>query len=284
VEGLDKIYKTKKLIFIMNKVGVFLESGGNKVFFVNGVLRMLKEHNFKINHLVGLSSSSAILFAHKFNCHNEILKIFGDRLKNNSKNFYFRGDSFPQNNIYESSIKDMFKQFSCRDKKEISYRIIASQTSMKFKKLKGISSTVAMFLEERGVDCIKMLNKIFNINSVFIDSNSKITRNCLISVIMGSSTIYPAIKLHLLGNKLILEGKLAKINPVDMLSNFDKRIIVHTKKGKTKIKDDILHVYSSKDIPNNILDYTSKKPIEELHKNGENEVIDNLGLIKEYFD
>jgi len=265
----------------MNKVGVFLEAGGNKAFFVCGVLKKFCEKNIKVNHLIGLSSSSSILFTHCFKCHDEMLEIFANKLKKNKKNFYFLDEHFPQSNIYESSIRYMFKYY---DKKKIDmdYTIIASHCSKKLKKTKGIFATITMAFENKKFSYIKIFDKVFDVKSFVVDSSMKLDNESLINIIMGSSTIYPAIKLHEYNNELILEGNLARINQKQMLKNFDKKIIIHTDKGKTKVEDDILHIYSKYKIPNNILDYKDDRPIRELFKNGKEEVEDNLELIQYY--
>lgn len=70
----------------------------NNVFFDNGVLCAAKEEWIHIDHVVGISSWSPIAVAHAFDCGEEIIDIFGDRLESNEKNFYvFKSPHFPQN-------------------------------------------------------------------------------------------------------------------------------------------------------------------------------------------
>ena len=271
----------------MPHIGVFLGSGGNKVFYVNGVLKVLKEENISINHLVGLSSSSAILFAHIFSCHDYALKIFSKRLKNNEKNFYFfKKERFPHNEIYKNSIEEMFNKYDYKfkNKLNISFLLIATQTDLKFKKLKAIFCSISIILNELKINAFNIIRKILKISKIEYDSRNlkKISRNELINFIMGSSTIYPFISLYEFKNKLILEGTIAEINPLDYLKDFDKKIIIHTEKGKTKIEKNILHLYSSKKIPGNVLDYTNDYKIKILQKNGEIDTKKNIKLIKDY--
>jgi predicted patatin/cPLA2 family phospholipase len=269
----------------MNKIGAFLDSGGNKVFFVNGVLKILEKENVNIDHLIGLSSSSAILFAHLFSCHDYILEVFGNQLKNNKKNFYFLGNNkFPHNKIYKSSIQSIFTNHNSNRKSKISYSIIATRTPPTFKKTKGIVTTIAMGIKKLGLNTFPIMKSLLNISKISYDSRTshKLSDNDLINFIMGSSTIYPFIDLYTLEGQLILDGGLAEINPLDYLREFDKKIIIHTEKGETCIKDGILHIYSSHKIPNNILDYTDNTKIKLLQNYGENDAKKNIKLIKTY--
>lgn len=269
----------------MNKVWVFLGSGGNKVFFVNGVLKVLEKENIHIDHLIGLSSSSAILFAHLFSCHNYILEIFWNKLKENKKNIYFLwNEKFPHSKIYKSTVESMFSNYRNKENNKTSYSIIATQTTPFLKKTKGIFSTIGMWFQEIWINSFSVLNKLFSISKISYDSRTskKLSDNDLIKLIMWSSTIYPFIGLHTLNDKLILEWKLAEINPIDYLSEFNKKIIIHTKFGETSIKDWVLHIYSSQEISNNVLDYTDDSKIRKLQEIGENDAKNNIELIRKY--
>jgi len=58
----------------MHRVGAFLEAGGNKVFFVNGILEALRREGVQIDFLVGFSSSSPITLAYILGQNKKILK------------------------------------------------------------------------------------------------------------------------------------------------------------------------------------------------------------------
>ena len=99
-----------------NKLGVFLEAGGNKVFFANGVLSILGRENIKIDLLVGLSSSAAILFAFLFNKSLYAVDFLAHKLDQNRKNFYLlRKEHFPHDEIYESSVSHLLEEYPTKE-------------------------------------------------------------------------------------------------------------------------------------------------------------------------
>ncbi|MCD4705010.1 hypothetical protein K8R66_02950 [bacterium] len=272
----------------MNKVGIFLEPGGNKSFFINGVLKVFHEEKINLDHLIGFSSSSAILFTHLFGCHDYSLDIFRKKLKKNKHNFYLnKKEIFPHNKIYESAITEMFDiHYNSLINIKTSYTILASQTTIKFKKTKGLIITIAIILRFLKINLHPLIKKLLGIKSLYIQSDEikKMSQQNIIKLIMGSSTLYPFIKLHTLNEKLILEGDLAEANPIELLSKFDKKIFIHITQGKTRIKNNILHIYSSQPIPNNILYYTGDSGIKALHDSGEKEAKNNMTLIKNYIN
>ncbi len=274
----------------MKKIGLYIEGGGNKVFFANGVLKVFNENKIKVDHVFGISSSSAILFAYLFNCNNFVLKIFGKKLRENKRNFYyFKKKHFPQNDIYKNSIEEMFEKYFDNFKdKNLNYTIIASSTSIRFKRLKGVFASFSLILDIIFLKILpknyflKLIKKVFNISEFYFYSSKEHTSKDIINVIMGSSTIYPFIDLHTYRNKLILEGSFAQANYNLLLEKYEKKIVIHNDFGKTQIRDNTLHIYSSIKIPENILDYTDENKIINYHNAGEIEAKRNLGLIKSY--
>ena len=65
------------------KLGIFLNGGGNRVFFDLGFIQELKKQGIKPSLLVGLSASSAIMFEEILGYEGISLKYFGKRLKKN---------------------------------------------------------------------------------------------------------------------------------------------------------------------------------------------------------
>jgi hypothetical protein len=269
----------------MSSVGVFLKPGGNKVFFVNGVLKVFEQENITVDHLIGYSSSSAILFAHLFSCHDHVTDLFGKRLKENKRNFYlFKKERFPHNDIYKGVVRDVVSFKGSHREDQPSFSVIATQTSKRSMKIKGLAATISLACEEFGIRALPIFQKVCGISVLYYDSRSskKLSDDELVDLIIGSSTIYPFIKLHTLGDVLILDGALITVDPIECLSEFSKKIIIHTKKGKTCVTDDVLHIYSSQSVPNNILDYTDDSKIKVLQKNGEKDAKNHIQLIRNY--
>ena len=115
-----------------------------------------------------------------------------------------------------------------------------------------------------------------------ITNKNILSRAELTSFIMGSSTIFPFIKPHYLNESLILDGGLLDIDYENLLSDCEKKIIIHTEKGKTSTVGNTLHIYSDERIPNNMLDYTNGSKVIWLHKLGENVMSRNISLLKSF--
>jgi hypothetical protein len=279
MKSANQILMSKKY-----KLGVFLEAGGNMVFFSNGVLKKLKEENIKIDYLVGYSSSSAIILGYLFDCFDYSLEVFGDQLNNNKNNFYlFQRNHFPHNHIYKNSVEKLLNNFSKNGRNcETEFTIFASKTANKFVTIKVLLASVVLLLNKMGLNFKKVFNKIFKIQ--LFEVNSRIINDLegLLNIIMGSSCIYPFIKPHFYEGNLILEGELVKSGYQKYFENCERGIFVHTDIGKTHIMDNVLHIYSGKAIPFNILDYTDGHKLEVMQKAGEDEVWSNLDLIKKF--
>ena len=265
------------------KLGVFLEAGGNKVFFVNGVLSILDKENIKIDMLVGLSSSAAILFAFLFGKSLYAVNLFAHKLDHNNKNFYLlRKEHFPHNEIYGSSVSHLLEEYPA---KEIfsDFLILGSSTPRKWVTFKATLATFFLILKYGfKINLLKYFRDAFDVSEARITNKNILSRAELTSFIMGSSTIFPFIKPHYLNESLILDGGLLDIDYENLLFDCEKKIIIHTEKGQTSTVGNTLHIYSDERIPNNMLDYTNGSKVIWLHKLGENVMSRNISLLKSF--
>lgn len=266
------------------KLGIFVEAGGNMVFFSNGVLKALKKRNIKANYIAGFSSSAAIMFGYILDCNDFILEDFKIKLNNNKKNFYFfKKEHFPHNQIYKSSVEKIFLNFGrnalCFD---TDFTVIAAITSKKWIWAKGLSASLILLLRNIGIDIRRYFNKACKIKLFEAGSEFKNKTEELINIIIGSSCLWPFIKLHFWKDKLVLDGGLVYSSYKKYLEQCEKGIVIHTDRGKTSVRNNILHFYASQDVPFNVLDYTDGSKLEIMHEAGEREVFANQKLLDDF--
>lgn len=265
------------------KIGAILEAGGNKVFFVNGVLGVLSRENVDIDYLVGLSSSAPIIFAYLLKKNSSVARMFADTLDRNRKNFYlFRNTHFPHDEMYGSSIAEILNGY---DREDIAsdFLILATRTSAKLPRFKAICATLFLLLAfGLKIDLLELFRRVFHAEAVGVGKEDGLSREELIDFMMGSSTIYPFIGLHYVNGSLILEGALLALDYEELLSDCEKRIVVHTGRGLTGIAGDTLHIYSDEHIPNNILDYTDGSQVLSLDRLGGEVMLKHLPLLKRF--
>ncbi len=266
------------------EIGLFLDAGGNKAFFVNGVLDIFNKEAFKIDKVVGYSSSAAIVFSYLFNKTKFAVDLFETKLNENEKNFYwFRENHFPHDKIYESGIAQTLQEYP--EGISSDYFIIATITSKSFKFFKLVLASLLLGLRVVfKINLMKLFRKMLGITEIVVTNMDNLSRGELTSFIMGSSTIYPFIQPRYLNGKLIMEGGLLDIEHESYLNDCNKKIIIHTVKGKTRIVGNVLHIYSHKRIPNNVLDYTDGSKVVKINKIGESAALKNLQLIKKFID
>ncbi len=257
-------------------------SGGNKVFFVNGILTVLNEENIKIDKIVGFSSSSVIIFPFLFKKTKQALAFFAKQLDENPQNFYwFRKPHFPHDEIYEKGVEEALKGYSRNIPSD--FFLIGSKTSKDWQFFKLFFSSVSLAL--RYVFKINVLNFLrgsFNIKKIVITNRDNLSKDELKNFIMGCSTIYPFISPHYFRGSLILEGDLFEPTYKKYLSDCEKKIIIHTHKGRTRVVKNVFYIHSEEIIPNNVVDYTNSSNIIYLHKLGESVMRKNLLQLKSF--
>jgi len=266
-----------------NKLGIFLGPGGNMAFYCLGFLDELKSRGIAADLLVGTSASSAIMLETIFNKPGISLKYFGKRLEANKKNFYFlKRPHLPHNDIYKGAIEELLSKYKKISRSKMEWKIITTQTSKKYMYLKLVAATFLFSLKQKPAKNIIL--SLLRAKERIFSSKDKLSPSDLENIIIGSSTIYPFIKPHFYKGKLLMEGGLPYWNFKKIFKGCDKIIIINPKKGKTKSADNILQIFSTKKVPLNILDYTSKEKIIDLYNLGKIEAGAQLPVIKKYVE
>lgn len=265
------------------KVGIFLEAGGNRVFFANGVLNVLGNENIRIEYLVGFSSSAPVIFAYLQKKNDHVARMFARALDCNEKNFYLFGrEHFPHDEIYRNAVADILADYD-KGSATPDFVILGTRTSKTVPRLKALLSTFLLVLKHGlNINLLKAFRRISRMEEMRVDTKSDLSREELVEFIMGTSTLYPFIGLHYARGSLILEGALLVPEYKVMLSNCDKRIVIHTEQGATEVIDGTLHICADEPVPNNVLDYTDGSKVLQLHEAGRRVMTKHLPLIREF--
>lgn len=267
----------------MHHIGALLEAGGNKVFFVNGVLSVLAEQNIHIDYLVGYSSAAPIVLAHFSARHTDILNDFAARLDANPQNFYwFKRPHFPQDRIYGNAVTNLVTAYrsQARDGKYTIYGAASAPNAPVFKSL--ATSNALLFRYSFGINFLGLYRRMLGIRMITATETSDYTADEFSRFIMGTSSLYPFISYYTVRGELILEGAVLEITPEAALSNCSKKIMIHTERGATGAVGDIFHIYADAAIPNNVLDYTSGAAITSLHAHGADVMRRNIDALRTF--
>lgn len=261
----------------MQQVCISVESGGNQVFFANGILAILADAAIPVAMCLGCSSSQPVILAYLLHTNREILEEFSQKLDENKKNFYlFRSPHFPHNEIYKSSVALLVETYTSQ-KQVGNFMFAGAVTRRRGGRTKAILASILLALKYvLRIDLIDTYRKWAGVHDITISSSDTYTPAELIDFIMGSSTIYPFIELHAFRGQLVLEGALVLETLSGLLRRYDKRIFIHTERGVTGASGNTFHIYASKGIPLNILNYTSGSEIRALHALGESDMRQHL--------
>ena len=172
----------------MYKFGAFLEAGGNKVFFGNGVLSVLNKENIKIDLLVGSSSSAPIILAYLLNQNADALKLFAEKLDKNKRNFYpFHKPHFPHNKIYKDSVSYLVQEYQSK-KVGGHFVIFGAQTSSSAAIFKGSLASIFLLLKHSlGINLLGLFRKILKIHETRITERDRLSGAEMTDFIMRPS-------------------------------------------------------------------------------------------------
>ncbi|MBS3073901.1 patatin-like phospholipase family protein [Candidatus Pacearchaeota archaeon] len=265
-------------------LGIFLEGGGIRTFYGGGVIDGLKKVSVKPDFYCGISASAGTIFGNMFNCNKAIIDIFGKKCNNNSKNFYFfRKPHFPHNAMMEGALLEIFKKHIKNPNNKEEWGITSGITPKDNSYLKTHLVLYLMVLKNVfHINLFKIFRRIFEVKEERVSSDNNLSSREIVNFIMGSSSIYPFIKPHYYMGKLLLEANCLDLDYEKCLSDCKKGIIIYNREGKSYIKDNILHFYSSQKLEWNILDYTSKEKLQELRKIGISEAKKQKEMIKKF--
>ncbi|MCE9541859.1 patatin-like phospholipase family protein [Candidatus Kaiserbacteria bacterium] len=261
----------------MREIGVFLEAGGNKVFFVNGVLAVIQQAGVKVDALAGFSSSAAVALAFITGQSEDITRTFSDKLDANARNFYlFDKPHFPHDGIYRESVRSLVHEYRSGHAGN-RFVMWGARSPMKYARTKALFASLVLLLRfGSGINLLGAFRRVSGVEEMRVTEENDFSEDEFIAFIMGSSAIYPFIGLNRVRGSLILDGALLEITYQDALSECRSKIVIHTEKGVTGEKDGVFHVYSDTPVPGNVLDYTDGSAVRELHASGKRVMTEHL--------
>jgi predicted acylesterase/phospholipase RssA len=220
------------------KTGLAIYAGGNHVFYIIGVLKRFIEKGLKFEAVATYSSGSAILPFLIDNNFQEAPEIFGERLDRNERNFYpthlFTGeDVFPHDHIYSSVISDTI-DFNKATEYEKPLRVIVSEFESRGSAdaFIGILALIAMTLNSVSRTStpsvfLRLFKTLFSISGDIVDIRKSRSKEEIADVILGSSTIYPFIRIRRRAGRSMLDGKVCLISPVEALDDCEHVLSIH---------------------------------------------------------
>jgi predicted acylesterase/phospholipase RssA len=261
-------------------LGFFLKGAGNGVFYSLGVVSCLREKGISPDLIAGFSSSSAVIFEEIIGCYDEGRSIFKEKISENKKNFYFfRKEHFPHDRIYRSTVSKIVSKYN-PEKRLMDWRIVAVLTSKRFTTLKRIFSLIGLKLGE--ILPKSLILKILAAKSIYLNSWDNPNNSEIENMIMGSSSLYPAIKTYHHKDKLILDGGLHNFEHKDILNNSKKGLIISPFERSVKERNNYLYVGPEKKIEIHLLDYNTAENIDDLFQRGLEDGEKYFEKIKEY--
>lgn len=268
----------------MPTLGVYVEAGGNQVFFANGALAVLREQSdIRIDTLIGLSSSSPVILAFFIGRNRETARLFADKLDANQRNFYLlRSPHFPHDEIYRSVVRSLIDEYVARGRQG-TYVLLGTQSEPSFVRAKAFCASVLLAIRHTiGIDLVPNFKKLAGVGDVRLSMADALSAQELTNFVMGTSSIYPFVRPRVLRGRAILEGALSSEKKADLLAEYDKKMVIHNEKGVSGLVDGVYHLFATDTIPQNMLDYTKGAPVRELHAAGEADMHKNMADLRSY--
>jgi hypothetical protein len=262
--------------------GLAIYAGGNHIFYIIGVLKFFMEKGLRFDAIATYSAGSAILpFLIDDNL-EDAPEVFGQYLDRNSRNFYpthlfTKDDVFPHDRIYSTAISGIvdLKKTAAYDKP---LRVIVAE----FKShgsadaLVGLSAFVSLLLNSLAKTTapsifLKMFKSIFSIESEIVDIRQCKSKEEIIEVILGSSTIYPFIHIRQRAGRSMLDGKLSLASPVEALEDCKHVMSIHGHHSFVPRRDGLLSIFPLSKVQVGPLDYVGSAGVKSAFTHGYSE-------------
>jgi hypothetical protein len=264
------------------KNGLAIYAGGNHIFYIAGVLKRLFEKGIKFDAVATYSSGSAILpflIDGKF---EDAPGIFGPYLDRNERNFYpenlFNGqDVFPQDRIYSGAVTEIVK-FDKTAAYPKPLRVIVSmlESGALPEWLVGACSVAALALNNLAQTdtpsvFLTGFKRFFSVEGDIIDVRQCRSKDEIVQLILGSSTIYPFIHIRKRGGRLMLDGKLSIVSPVSALHDCDNVLSIHAHHSFLPVRPGLTSIFPSSKVKVGPLNYVGSEGIKTAFAQGYSE-------------
>lgn len=264
------------------KNGLAIYAGGNHIFYIAGVLKRFFEKGLKFDAVATYSAGSAILPFLINETFEQAPEIFGPYLDANARNLYlanlFTGrDVFPQDRIYSSAIAEIV-EFDKTATYPKPLRVIVSELeSGAFPDgFVGACSVVALALNNLAKTdtpsiFLTAFKRFFAVAGDIVDVRQCKSKEEIVEVILGSSTIYPFISIRRRAGRLMLDGKLSLVSPVAALQDCDNVLSIHAHHSFLPVRDGLQSVFPLSKVTVGPLNYVGSQGIKSAFAQGYSE-------------
>jgi hypothetical protein len=264
------------------KNGLAIYAGGNHIFYIAGVLKRLFEKGLKFDAVATYSAGSAIL---PFLINDDFAgapAIFGPYLDRNARNFYPANlltgqDVFPQDRIYSGAVAEIVEFDKTAAYPKPLRVIVSTLASGAFPEwLVGSCAVVALALNNLAKTATPSIfltgfKRFFSVDGDIIDVRQCKSRDEIIQVILGSSTIYPFIHIRRRAGRLMLDGKLSLVSPVSALEDCDHVLSIHAHHSFLPVRDGLQSVFPLSKVSVGPLNYVGSDGIKTAFAQGYSE-------------
>ncbi|MES9906870.1 MAG: hypothetical protein ABW168_29850 [Sedimenticola sp.] len=268
----------------MSRLGLAIYAGGNHSFYIAGVLKYLRENGLVFDVVSTYSASSGVypyFISDRYEKGMEqFLKCFGDNRKNIDLGGLFKGRYiFPHDAIYECMVRNAVKEYVYIEDKgvHVEARIILSsfKSNSLLYRIVGLFSFLALMLysktkRTRGNYYLDLFKKVFGVcNEVFVVKPGEAPNlDDLHFNIMGSSTLYPFIKIRKYADKYMLDGKFSSENPITLLEDCDWVLSIHGHYSHVPDRENHIMLLPDRKLKYSVTDYSSNEPMVKLFEFG----------------
>jgi len=274
------------------KLGLAIYAGGNHIFYVAGVLKYLFEHGLKYDALATYSAGGAILPLIVSNIFDEKIEVFKKLTDNNKQNFYgthiLSGRyPFPQDSIYKKTILKTLDVDDIRNcEKDIRVIVSTFRSTRFFAPL--IAAISFIFLAFYGatkkytkLHILRLFKYLFSIKNQVVSLNELSSKKEIVNYILGSSTIFPFIKLRKLKNEYMLDGKFSMLSPIGELRDCTHVLSIHAHGTVVPDRDNLYTLFPYEKVKAGPLDYAGSESFLSAYKQGYEEGAKHFSSIKD---
>ena len=251
------------------RLGIAIYGGGNHVFYIAGVVEALLERGLKYNCVSGYSAGAALILHLTKGSFQPGISRFWKSTEINQSNFHLynvikRQNSkwpFPQERIYGRLVKSAIDMNKIRAYDKEARLILAEYTSHQWTAY-FISSIGVIFLMVYGLTkkysgsfFIRFFKSIFNVKGRVINISDYDDPLKIYNYVMGSSGMFPFVKLLNVDSKFQIDGKFSMISPIEALDDCDYVLSIHGHTTYLPKRENLFSLVPEKSLKINPLNY-----------------------------
>lgn len=259
------------------KIGLAVFAGGNHIFYIMGLLKSLLDKGLVFDVLSTYSAGSAIVTDILNNTLDKPFIHFKKLLEENEKNFYLENlfsnkDVMPHNTMYSDVVEHiLIPQVIERSDKIV--RVISTRINSCCPRSKALLAMLSLLVYSKtkktiGEDILRVVKKLFKFESITFTNQDFSSNERAFNIVMGSSTIYPFIKLHSLDGEFYIDGKHGMVSPIDILSDCEHVLSLHAHDTWPTPRPNLIQHFPPQKVKVSPLDYTDAKGIEVAYLHG----------------